>query len=93
MGFWCRLKLTCWVSSTSALRCINACETQDPTRVQPHLKKCFEGIDKLKFDDNLEITGRAGWAREYTRYILTRVLFFSCAERRNDLGHLVQRWG
>ncbi|XP_020300595.1 dynein heavy chain 3, axonemal isoform X2 [Pseudomyrmex gracilis] len=40
-------------------------ETKDPQRVQPHLRKCFEGISKLRFTKDEEIVGILSVEEEY----------------------------
>ncbi|KAJ3012302.1 Dynein heavy chain 7, axonemal [Thoreauomyces humboldtii] len=43
-------------------------ETRDPKRVQPHLKKCFEGVNSLEFDEDVEILGMYSAQKEYVKF-------------------------
>lgn len=43
-------------------------ETKEPLRVQPHLKKCFEGIYRLGFNEDLEILSMFSDDREEVKF-------------------------
>ena len=59
-------------------------ETKDPTRVQPFLRKCFEGINKLEFQADLEVT--AMFSEEGERVELCRSF------NPKSAGGNVERW-
>ena len=65
-------------------------ETKDPLRVQPHLKKCFDGIAKLHFQNNLDITACYDPKNEKLDFPYEKVNHKKI--NPNDSGGNVERW-
>ncbi|KAJ8974696.1 hypothetical protein NQ317_015225 [Molorchus minor] len=59
-------------------------ETKNPLKVQPHLRKCFEAINTLEFDDKLQI-----WAM-YSQE--TEKINFKSMISTKDAGGSVEKW-
>ncbi|CAG9836233.1 unnamed protein product [Diabrotica balteata] len=59
-------------------------ETKDPLRVQPHLRKCFEAINRLQFNDKLEIS--AMFSQELEKINLKSIV------DTKEAGGSVEKW-
>lgn len=59
-------------------------ETKDPLRVQPHLKKCFEGIAQLSFDPEKVIRAMESAEKEVVDFVKEIV--------PADAHGLVEKW-
>jgi dynein heavy chain, axonemal len=59
-------------------------ETKDPLRVQSHLKKCFEGINRLNFNERREITAMISVEKE--------VVQFKSAIDPSQARGMVEKW-
>lgn len=46
-------------------------ETKNPLKVQPHLKKCFEGINRLVFDEEFNISAMISMEGEQVEFLET----------------------
>ncbi|XP_970084.2 dynein axonemal heavy chain 12 [Tribolium castaneum] len=59
-------------------------ETKDPLRVQPHLKKCFEAINRLNFDEQLQI--HAMYSQEGEQIDFVEMI------KTKEFGGSVEKW-
>lgn len=65
-------------------------ETKDPLRVQPHLKKAFDGIAKLEFQENLDITAMISSEGEHVKFPYEQVS--QSIVNPNNTGGNVEIW-
>jgi dynein heavy chain len=58
-------------------------ETKEPLKVQPHLKKCFEGIAALEFDEEKKIHGMYSSEKEHVPFknIIDPIAARGCVEQ------------